>query len=314
MENEKIALTAHLYRRAGFGATRGELERQAERPYEDVVEDLLHPERFPEVEDDLLRRYHGPLVNFDSLSWNGAKWIYRMVNTERPLQEKMALFWHHIFATAYHKGEHTATLIAQNNMFRSNGLSNFRTILLDLSHDPAMIFWLDNNENHNGDPNENYGRELMELFSMGIGNYTEHDIKMAARGFYRLDVPAAHASLPVRPLPVTVRLSRRRPRPQRQDLPRPHRRLQWRGHHQPHRPTARHGPVPFETPLQLLRRRRGAGPRVEHRPAPEPRRHRHPGRGLHQVRRRHACHPPRPLQLRFLQECPLPKGQESGGA
>ena len=85
MANEKIALMAHLYRRAGFGATRGELERQAERPYEDVVEDLLHPERFPEVEDDILRRYHGPLVNFDSLSWNGAKWIYRMINTERPL-------------------------------------------------------------------------------------------------------------------------------------------------------------------------------------------------------------------------------------
>ena len=183
MANEKIALMAHLYRRAGFGATRDELERLAERPYEDVVEDLLHPERFPEVEEDIIRRYHGPLVNFDSLSWNGAKWIYRMINTERPLQEKMALFWHHIFACAYHKGEHTATLIAQNDMFRRNGLSDFRTILLDLSRDPCMIFWLDNNENHDGDPNENYGRELMELFSMGIGNYTEDDIKIAARAF-----------------------------------------------------------------------------------------------------------------------------------
>ena len=223
MPNDKIALMAHLYRRAGFGATRDELERQAERPYEDVVEDLLHPERFPEVEDDLLRRYHGPLVNFDSLSWNGAKWIYRMVNTERPLQEKMALFWHHIFATAYHKGEHTATLIAQNNMFRRNGLSNFRTILLDLSHDPAMIFWLDNNENHNGDPNENYGRELMELFSMGIGNYTEDDIKMAARAFTGWTFRQPMPLYPVRPLPVTVRLSRRRPRPQHKDLSGPHR-------------------------------------------------------------------------------------------
>ncbi|MCY4527941.1 MAG: DUF1800 domain-containing protein [Chloroflexi bacterium] len=183
MANEKIALMAHLYRRAGFGATRDELERLAERPYEDVVEDLLHPEWFPEIEDDILRRYHGPLVNFDSLTGNGAKWIYRMINTERPLQEKMALFWHHIFACAYHKGEHTATLLAQNDMFRRNGMSDFRTILLDLSRDPCMIFWLDNNENHNGDPNENYGRELMELFSMGIGNYTEDDIKMAARAF-----------------------------------------------------------------------------------------------------------------------------------
>ena len=183
MANERIALTAHLFRRAGFGAAREELECQAQRPYEDVVEDLLHPEWFPEVEDDVLRRYHGPLVNLDSLVGNGARWIYRMVNTRRPLQEKMALFWHHVFATAYHKGEHTPTLIQQIDTFRRNGLSNFRTILLDLSRDPAMIFWLDNNENHDGDPNENYGRELMELFSMGIGNYTEDDIKTAARAF-----------------------------------------------------------------------------------------------------------------------------------
>lgn len=183
MANEKVALTAHLLRRAGFGAAREELECQAQRPYEDVVEDLLHPERFPEVEDDVLRRYHGPLVNLDSLVGQGARWIYRMVNTRRPLQEKMALFWHHVFATAYHKGEHTPTLIQQIDTFRRNGLSNFRTILLDLSRDPAMIFWLDNNENHDGDPNENYGRELMELFSMGIGNYTEEDIKTAARAF-----------------------------------------------------------------------------------------------------------------------------------
>lgn len=183
MASEKIVLMAHLFRRAGFGATRDELERQAGRPYEDVVEDLLHPERFPEVPDDILRRYHGPLVNLDSLAWNGARWFYRMVNTERPLEEKMALFWHCIFATAYHKGEHTPTLIQQIDTFRRNGLSNFRTILLDLSRDPAMMFWLDNNENHDGDPNENYGRELMELFSMGIGNYTENDIKMAARAF-----------------------------------------------------------------------------------------------------------------------------------
>ncbi len=183
MADANIALMAHLFRRAGFGATRSELETQAERPYEDVVEDLLHPEWFPEVEDDILKRYHTTLVNLDSLAGNGARWIYRMVNSQRPLEEKMALFWHHIFATAFHKGEHVPTLIQQIEMFHRNGMSDFRTILLDLSRDPAMMYWLDNNENHDGDPNENYGRELMELFSMGVGNYTENDIKMAARAF-----------------------------------------------------------------------------------------------------------------------------------
>jgi uncharacterized protein (DUF1800 family) len=193
MADAKIALMAHLFRRAGFGAARSDLEQYAERPYEDVVEELLHPERFPEVEDDILKRYHTPLVNLDSLAGNGARWIYRMVNSQRPLEEKMTLFWHHIFATAFHKGEHVATLIQQIETFRRNGLSDFRTILLDLSHDPAMMYWLDNNENHNGDPNENYGRELMELFSMGVGNYTENDVKVAARAFtgwtYKQPIP-----------------------------------------------------------------------------------------------------------------------------
>ena len=185
----------------------------------------------------------------------------------------MALFWHHIFACAYHKGEHTATLLAQNEMFRRNGLSDFRTILLDLSRDPCMIFWLDNNENHNGDPNENYGRELMELFSMGIGNYTEDDIKMAARAFtgwtFRQPMPL---------YPYGHFQSRFVYREDDHDhsvkkLSRPHRRLQRRGHHRHHRPAAGDRPLRVKAPLQLLRRRRGAGARVEHRPSTGPRCH-----------------------------------------
>ncbi|MDA1278832.1 MAG: DUF1800 domain-containing protein [Chloroflexi bacterium] len=95
----------------------------------------------------------------------------------------MALFWHHVFATGLAKNEHILSASIQLEMFRRNGMSDMRTILLDLSRDPAMIFWLDNNENHNGEPNENYGRELLELFSLGVGNYTEIDIKNAARAF-----------------------------------------------------------------------------------------------------------------------------------
>ena len=183
MPEKDLSLIAHLMRRAGFGATRSELEEYASKSYEEIVEDLLHPDRFPDIEEDVLRRYYPNLASEDAVNvWN-SRWIYRMINSKRPLEEKMALFWHHLFATAYHKSEHTPTLIRQIEAFRRNGMSDLRTILLNLSKDPAMIFWLDNCENHNGEPNENYGRELLELFSMGVGNYTEDDIKNTARAF-----------------------------------------------------------------------------------------------------------------------------------
>ena len=173
MQESDLALIAHLMRRAGFGATRDELELLSARSYEAVVEDLLDPERFPDIDEDIAVRYFG---RFGSKN----QWIYRMVNSRRPLEEKIALFWHHVFATASTKASH---VFDQIDMFRRNGLSDIKTILTDLSTDPAMIFWLDNNENVNGQPNENYGRELLELFSMGVGNYTEDDIKSAARAF-----------------------------------------------------------------------------------------------------------------------------------
>jgi uncharacterized protein (DUF1800 family) len=178
-----LALMAHLLRRAGFGATRDELEACAARGYDAVVEDLLHPERFPDIEEDVLRRYHLSLVHDEHLnSWN-ARWIYRMINTRRPLEEKMTLFWHGVFATGWDKSAHTPTSLSQIGGFRRNALADLHTILLDLSRDPAMLYWLDNSENHKDAPNENYGRELMELFSMGLGSYTEQDIKAAARAF-----------------------------------------------------------------------------------------------------------------------------------
>jgi len=189
-----ISLTAHLLRRAGFGSDRAELERYASKSYEDVVEDLLHPERFDEPEDEVLTRYYTALhAGIDNpASWNG-RWFYRMVNTERPLEEKMTLFWHGVFATGWTKSEHTPTIVDHIQMLRENSMENFRTLLLGISQDPAMIFWLDNNENHGDAINENYGREILELFSMGIGNYTEDDIKSAARAFtgwtYKQPVP-----------------------------------------------------------------------------------------------------------------------------
>jgi uncharacterized protein (DUF1800 family) len=184
MTDDRLALMAHLLRRAGFGATRDELEAYAARPYEDVVDELVHPERQPDPAEDILLRYYPHLAaNQDNPGvWNG-RWFYRMVNTRRPLEEKMTLFWHHVFATGWTKSEHTPTMVEHIQMLRQNGLANLRTLLLDLSRDPAMLYWLDNCENHNGSINENYGRELLELFSMGIGNYTETDIKNVARAF-----------------------------------------------------------------------------------------------------------------------------------
>jgi len=179
-----LSLMAHLLRRAGFGSDREELERYASKSYEDVVDDLVNPEKFGEVEDEILTRYyphlHGGIES--PASWNG-RWFYRMVNTARPLEEKMTLFWHGVFATGWTKSEHTPTIVDHIQMLRENGMANFRTLLLGISKDPAMIFWLDNNENHGDAINENYGREILELFSMGISNYTEDDIKSAARSF-----------------------------------------------------------------------------------------------------------------------------------
>ena len=179
MPRSDLALMAHLLRRAGFGATRQELETYAAKGYEDTVEDLVNPERCPPFDDDIMSRYYGG----EPFNLWTAQWIYRMVASKRPLTEKMALFWHHVFATGYSKVEHVPSVTGQAEMFRKFGLSDFRTLLIELSKDPAMIYWLDNNENKNGEPNENYGRELLELFSMGVGNYTEDDIKNASRAF-----------------------------------------------------------------------------------------------------------------------------------
>ena len=179
MKSDRL-LVAHLMRRAGFGATAGELDAlTSQKTYEEIVDDLVTPERFPAIDMSYVERYYGG----EEVAIHVGKWLYRMVNTNRPLEEKMSLFFHHIFPVAVSKSEHTTSAVEQIKMFREVGLTDFRTVLLELSRDPAMIFWLDNNENHKDEINENYGRELLELFTMGVGNYTEDDIKSASRAF-----------------------------------------------------------------------------------------------------------------------------------
>ena len=184
MDRTEIADIAHLLRRAGFGATRQELEEYAARGYGATVEELLHPDEASAFEDDdLLRRYHVDQNDCRLIAPAQTYWLYRMINTKRPLEEKIALFWHQVFASSYTKANQVKTMLTQIELFRRHGLGDLRTLLIRLSRDPAMIFWLDNRENHGTAVNENYGRELLELFSMGVGNYTEGDVRQASRAF-----------------------------------------------------------------------------------------------------------------------------------
>ena len=181
--DERIALVGHLMRRVGAGANRDRLESLSEKSYEELVEDLLNPNRYSDPDVDLLDRYFPQSASPDTgVTW-ACRWMYNLAQSERPLMDKMALFWHHVFATAWYKAENGPAIVQHIDMFRKVGLGNMRDILLALSKDPNMIFWLDNSESRDGAVNENYGRELLELFSMGIGTYTETDVKMAARAF-----------------------------------------------------------------------------------------------------------------------------------
>ena len=182
-DKEDIASIAHLMRRAGFGASRQELEERAAKGYEATVEDLLHPEEQPPIDDDILYRFMPGYEGALGPPINQAEWVYRMVNTQRPLEEKLALFWHQLFATGNSKVDNPPEITQQIAMFRRQALGSFRDLLVELAKNPAMIWWLDNNGNHNGAINENWGRELLELFSMGVGNYSEDDIKDASRAF-----------------------------------------------------------------------------------------------------------------------------------
>ena len=182
-DDSKRKLVAHLMRRAGFGATSAELDHLAELDYDELVDSLIDPSDTSWIGEHLVRRFHHEQSGMMSAYGPGEYWLYRMVTTKAPLIEKMTLFWHAIFATGYPKVIHGKVLSNQIEMFRRNCMGTLDDLLVQLSKDPAMIIWLDNQENHNGSINENYGRELLELFSMGVGNYSEDDIKEAARAF-----------------------------------------------------------------------------------------------------------------------------------
>src|SRR5947209_979473 len=181
----------HLYRRAGFGATFAELAAGlADGPDKTIDRVLAGGPADPDFE-----RTSAFMASERSLPAGApgvqlaAWWLYRMLRTPHPLREKLTLFWHNHFATSLAKVQNARSMLGQYRLMHRHALGSFRDLLHAISFDPAMMVWLDTNQSKKGKPNENYARELMELFSLGIGNYTEADVREAARAFtgYEID-------------------------------------------------------------------------------------------------------------------------------
>lgn len=210
-------LLGHLLRRAGFGASSTDLATYAPLSYTQAVDRLLNYDALPDTVDGHIgesaylgttsRGQFSPNTVADDAR---QRWLFRMVHSDRPLQEKMTLFWHNYFATGFSKvagkvkGENATRLMAakasedalqqrgQMELFRDDALGSFRDLLVAVAQDPAMLIWLDGDSNTKKNPQENFGRELMELFSRGVGYYTEDDVYAAARVFtgWNLNYPA----------------------------------------------------------------------------------------------------------------------------
>jgi uncharacterized protein (DUF1800 family) len=198
----------HLLRRAGFGARPDELATYGQMSIGQAVDTLVNYERIPDMVDSLIgtagyvnTTIRGQFAPQSNIVDSRQRWLFRMVHTDRPLQEKMTLFWHNHFATGYTKiagtlgGTEGARYLAakssedpgrvrgQLEMLRDNALGNFRDILVNIAKDAAMLVWLDGRTNTRVQPQENFAREIMELFTVGVGNYTEPDVYAGARVF-----------------------------------------------------------------------------------------------------------------------------------
>lgn len=174
-----LAAAHHFHARAGFGASRETLERSVEAGFEATLEARLAA-REPHPQLDRAIR---PLLAGGSEAQLAGWWMSLILADHAPLVERVALMWHDHFATSNAKVGDVRLMHAQNVLFRTRGLGSFRELLHAIARDPAMLVWLDGNENKQGQPNENFAREVMELFALGIGNYTEEDVQEAARAF-----------------------------------------------------------------------------------------------------------------------------------
>lgn len=180
-----LSRAAHLYRRAGWGATREELEQAVARHPREVVEELCSipaTRRDPAFEQESTDIARAMLATGDVKNlapW----WIHRIRFTPSPLLEKMTLFWHGHFATSAIKVTDAELMFRQNELLRRHALGDFAELVQGISHDPAMLIYLDSARNRKAHPNENFARELMELFCLGVGHYSERDVQQLARCF-----------------------------------------------------------------------------------------------------------------------------------
>ena len=183
----------HLLRRAGFGASPDALAEAIKAGPGATLDRLFNFDPAGDPFNNILEQGAG-LVSLRENNEAAEWWIFRMLNTPRPLQEKVALFWHNHFATSGSKIYSGYVMAAQIELFRQKGLGSFRDLLVEVGHDPAMLWWLDGNNSKKEGPNENYGREVMELFTLGVGHYTEQDVKQLSRAFtgWRLEGDDKH--------------------------------------------------------------------------------------------------------------------------
>jgi uncharacterized protein (DUF1800 family) len=172
---------AHLFRRGGFGLAWDEARDLAAQGLDAALERLFAEDEGEECR--ALLRSVPVALELDDLPPIQALWFARMRGTKAPAREKLALFWHGHFATSFDKVRRGAFMWHQYELFRGRGMGPFEELLLEVSRDPAMLFWLDSNANEKQHPNENYSRELLELFTLGLGHYDEQAVKEAARAF-----------------------------------------------------------------------------------------------------------------------------------
>ncbi|MDF2648342.1 MAG: hypothetical protein K0Q73_4147, partial [Paenibacillus sp.] len=177
----------HLLNRAAFGASDLDIEASLSYGKKETVRRLVNglplsdqPKQVTSIEQV---QADGKALKADQLIDQQIYWLYRMIQSNTPLIEKMTLFWHSHFAASFAKVQSVALMVRQNELFRSLALGSFRDLLHAVGTDPAMMIWLDVGDNRKGSPNENYAREVMELFALGRGHYSEQDVKEAARSF-----------------------------------------------------------------------------------------------------------------------------------
>src|SRR5262245_35702262 len=211
MASQREEDIAHLFRRAGFGASAADVDRFARvgvLGFPSAVSFLVNYQAQPDDVDASIgavgyvgvtsRARFAPTTVVDDAR---QRWLFRMVHSKRPLEERMTLFWHNHFATAHSKiagdtntqeatrllaakpSEDSAGAKGQLELLREHALGNFRDLLLAVAQDPAMLFWLDGRSNVRAKPQENFARELMELFTMGVGTFAETDVYAGARVF-----------------------------------------------------------------------------------------------------------------------------------